>query len=303
MVSFFKDVYVESLEPEWMRLPLWRWQQATRFMADPTDDSYEFENDPYLREAATLMHCRACREPGIDLQMLGNPALVNACQIYNHINQHGGARWQVEALMLGGASNEVLNEKFPTRGGERTYQYFRKLFFDIEDYRDNKHAILSNVISVAMSRHDTYSDHDLPWKVLGYSLGWEKFSDFLDHYTGGSGSRELRKFLQEFQEMRMMYYMYTQVLDMRTAFQERSLALFETSLKHYKIPEDKVNSIMTEGALESCKKLLSAVQTTCTTAERIELGAIEGIRSSGRSLQLKPQDRKELEAIYEVVTA
>jgi hypothetical protein len=299
-VAFFKDIFMEDLKPEWMRLPLWRWQSASRFMADPTDDDFEIISDPYLHEASLLMHQRARGEPGVELQMRSNPALINAMQIFQHIVRHGGARWQIEALLLGGIDNETLNKIFPTKGGPRTYQYFRKLFFDVDDYLDNQHAILANVLSMTMVRHDVASDHDLPWKMLGYALGWQKFSEFLKHYVGGSGSAQLKSFLQEFQEMRMMYHMYTQCLDMHTAFQDKSLAMFEVSLRHYRVSEEDVNSILSAGAMDSCRALLTTINRQWENSQpRSKFSALEPVRSGTRKLQLEPAEIQKLEKIYE----
>lgn len=299
-MSFLQAIYMEDLRPEWMKLPLWRWQRACRFMADPTDDEYEFISDSYLREAASLMHSRARGEPGAEIQMLGNPALVNAHQIYMHTVHHGGARWQVEALILGGADDEKLNEMLPTKGGPRTYRYYRKLFFDVDAYLGNQHAVLANLFGMTMTRHDSYSDHDLPWKMLAHAMGWEKFSEFLNHYVGGRGSREMKQFLQEFQEIRMMYYMYAQMLDMRTAFQDKSLAMFQTSLQHYKIPEETANSILTAGALDSCKGLLTAINRQWEQSQpRQNYSAVELVHSSGQTPQLASADVEALGKIYD----
>ena len=300
-MAFFQDVYMEDLKPEWMRLPLWRWQKASNFMADPTDDQYTFISDPYLKEASSWMHSRARGEPGLELQLLGNPALVNAFQIFMHTVHHGGARWQVEALILGGADNEVLNQVFPTKGGKTTYKYYRKLFFDVDSYLDNQHAILANIFGMTMSRHETYCDHDLPWKMLGYAMGWERFSDFLKHYVGKEGSIETKKFLQEFQEMRMTYYNYTQMLSMRTAFQERSLAMFETSLRHYKMPEQEANALLSAGAMNSCQGLLTEINQQWERSQPIiDCTALEPVRSSGRQLQLESKDVSYLENVFDV---
>ena len=300
-MALFKDVSMEDMKPEWMRLPLWRWQSASRFMADPVDDEYDFISDSYLREASIFMHARAASEPGFELQMMSNPALVNAIQIYHHTLQHGGARWQIEALILGGAPDEKLNEMFPSRGGPRTYRYYRKLFFDVDAYLENQHAILANIFGLTMTRHDSYSDHDLPWKMLGHALGWESFSDFLNHYVGGQGSRKMKQYLQEFQEMRMLYYGWTQTLDMRTAFQEKSLALFDLSLKHYNVSEEETNSILTMGALDSCRNVLDALHTTWQNVQpQSKFSALEPVRSGTRKLALTGKEVKELENVFDV---
>jgi hypothetical protein len=299
-MSYFDIIDYGPLQPDWLRPPLWRWLIANEYLANPTRGDYLQQVDPYVREASALMHYLADKRPSLELHLRSNPALLNAQQIYRHMLKHSGARWQVEALLLGGAPDEVMHELFPTPGGPATYRYYRKLFFDIETYRDNPHAVLANVFGLSMARHSQYDDQDLPWKLLGYSLGWEAFSSFMKNHARGHLNDDAKQFFVEYAEARILYSAFTQVVDLQQTMREDVMNLLQVAGRYYVFDDRDTTERLGVAVERSCRALVDVAFEAVESARRrhLEHPALEPVHSGTQRLQLTSEAVAELEGIY-----
>lgn len=291
---------LDDLKPSWLKPPLWRWQQAHEYLADPGKKIPLDRRDPYLVRAARFFKEVGTKRPNRILQLRKYPAMLNAWHIYAAQSMFGGARWQVEALILSGATDEDLNRHFPTKGKEDTFKYYRKLFFDVEDYMNNPSAMLASVFSASLERNRELSDCDATWKMMAHHLGYEEFCRFLSHYCGGSTPSGFLSYLREFRQTRMEYYTHHCVTDMRLAFREKAVTLLETGARYYQIDRQQVDDFNDQSMVSSMQGMLTEVRRKIEEAPRRQQlqSALEPV-NEGTTLQLNEADKAELETIFE----
>ena len=269
------DRFLPEFEPGWMRPPLWRWRVASEYLANPRLSPTR-ETDDVIRGAAFFLRSRAgSRDP---LPVWRDfPAYHLAHKIWGMASQFGGMRWQVEALMLAGFTDEQLARMLPMHSGRTVFELYRRLFFDIDDYRDNQFAVLANVFATSYARNYDDNDCDLTWKMLAYELR-EKFPQLLRGIMGGRMPKEISERLSELTKARLQYVQHHFVNSMRLQYNDQALQLLTSAGQFFSLNEAQVGQIHDQRLTSSCDKLLTSVHLVITDA-RAKLNAVEPLQA------------------------
>lgn len=178
------DFLVEDMHELFERPPMWRFHIAQRAMLDPKSKIPHQFKDEYITHITYCLEALRKRHGGRINKIRRYDKAYTAHRIWNDSNALGGIRWNVEALILAGATNEELHELFPYKGGPVVFEYYRKLFFDIESYADTDSLLLRNILSVAYESHSMMTKSDLLWKRIALEKGSVKdFMEFMKVYT------------------------------------------------------------------------------------------------------------------------
>jgi hypothetical protein len=267
------DKFIPEIEPAWMRPPLWRWLEASEFLADP-HLSITRASDETVRGAAYLLRARAGKQG----QPLARqyPAYHLAHKLFGLASQYGGMRWQIEALMLAGLTDQQLAKMLPMFAGETVFGIYRKLFFDIDEYRDNPFAVLSNIFAASYSRNYVNADVDLTWKMLAYELKGD-FPQLLLSVAGGRLPESIRERLRELTEIRALYVQHHLTNTMRLEFNEETLALLDKAQQNWQLNPQQTRGIQDRRLTDTCERLLSSIQLVIIDSHA-KLSAVERLQ-------------------------
>ena len=219
MMSAFTDL-LEAPVPAWMQHPGWRWERVLRYNfggdALLLRDPFVNAMSPIYRSTGTPYERALCATRSEAYQ---------AYQLNARASHHCGAKWQVEAMIMAGASNDDINTRLPMPGGPEVYEFYRRTYFDVTDYLYSQHCMLSAVLGYSAGTGDEFADCDITWKMLGYTLGLEALDELLWHLAGKPLPRYIKEFIADFKQSRALYYSYHVVQDARLCFKEQLLPL------------------------------------------------------------------------------
>jgi hypothetical protein len=267
------DKFIPEIEPAWMRPPLWRWLEASEFLANPLQPLMT-ASDETVRGAALFLRARAGRKG----QPLAReyPAYHLAYKMWGMASQFGGLRWQLEALMLAGFSDQQLAQMLPMHSATTVYRIYRKLYFDVDDYRENQFAVLSNIFAQSYSRNYDDVDNDLTWKMLAYELR-ERFPLALRGIMGAQMPEDIEARIQDMTRTRLLYAQHHLVNSMRLQYNEQTLSLLTTAGQYWKLDQKRVGEIQDQRLASTCEKLLGSINLVIVDGHA-KLPAIESLR-------------------------
>jgi len=271
----YDDEILDVYEPTWMRVPCWRWQKALSYLADPYRRLLPDVEDQLVLHAANFHRARTLGGPGSSfLQVIRDGTIYSAYRLRARTAWRGGAKWQVEALIMAGATNKQINDWLPMPAGPETYEAYRKLYFDVDDYLDKPGCILDGVFSAGYGMNHELGDCDLTWKMLAYELGVDKFLNFLRHYAGGELDNDTLGYLEHFRKAKMAYHTHHLITDQRMLYREEAINVINMADARWKMDREKVEQVQqsgmeiavsgilgtTEYLMEDSKKLMPAVE-------------------------------------------
>ena len=278
------DIHFDSLEPAWMRSPFWRWSEASAYLCEPTRQLTD-DTDEFVYKAAAFLRFRASPVHDVALFCRTVPEFYLAFRLYGMHGLYCGLRWQLEALIMAGFTDEQLAKMLPNPGGKRTYEIYRKVFFDVADYLDNRNAVIGNIFSNAYQRNDEFTDCDLAWKILGYQFK-ERFPEFLAGITGAEMPDDMMRYLNKARQARLAYYTNALVNDMRRCYNEAALRLLDMAGNYYKISEDTTRKLQSgDTKKDSPQQLMESLQMAVASAES-RLSPIENLVYNRRTHEL-----------------
>ena len=257
----YDDENLAIFEANWMRVPCWRWQRALAYLADPFRELLPDIEDEMVYHAANFHRARTLGGPGNSfLQLVREGTVYSAFLLRARTAWRGGAKWQVEALIMAGATNEQINEWLPMPAGPETYEAYRKLYFDVDDYLDQPGCVLDAVFSSGYGINHELGDCDLTWKMLAYELGVDKLLNFLRHYAGGELDTETMTYLDHYRKAKMAYHTHHLILDQRMLYRAEAIDVINLADARWKMDHSKVEQIQQSGMELSISAILGAVE-------------------------------------------
>jgi hypothetical protein len=181
--------------------------------------------DPYVNHMSKIY--RSLNEQYERAAAASCPEAYGAYLLNSRCSYSKGAKWQVEACMMAGADNDYLQKILPMPCGADTYDFYRKIYFDVDDCLGSVNTVLSTVLGYSSGVSDEYGDCDITWKMLAYTQGLEMFEQLLWHQAGGALSRSINDFLRDFQQSRKLYYGYHIVQNAKLCFKEQLLPILQ----------------------------------------------------------------------------
>lgn len=252
------DQMLEAPKPAWMRHPTWRWANAMEY-ALREDPAYL--SDPYVNEMGLMYKYLRDTSKHVRALAASYPEAYGAWLIAGNSNRYS-AKWQVEAMMIAGASDDYINEKLPMDrcGGADVYGLYRAIFFDVDEFLNKPQCVLHSVYSTALPKNSPLSDCDALWKLLAYELGLEDFELFMQHTIGKPLPDEIQQYMHQFNQSRAMYYSMHQINDLRLMHNEQLSTLLNLARSHFKYDDEMLRDQEEKRVAGCVKQLLGSVE-------------------------------------------
>lgn len=218
-----------------MRAPMWRWTVALEHMAAPYMAGPKLYADPYLATAIRFLRARddLVRNPmnyRRRYPVMFEANLLNMCVLPNAF------KWQVEALIMGGADDEYINNIYKFKCGKDTVEFYRNMFFDVNDQLDSPEVVLGNVLSTAYVNTNGQNDYDFLWKAFAYNFK----ADDVRHMFRQQGllinmPRKHLSWLEEAKRNRLTYQTFAATLNFRNVYLEQSMQIWLSAAKNFQL--------------------------------------------------------------------
>lgn len=261
----YDDFLVEGMLAPWEKSPMWRLFVAQRAMLAPEDPRPKFFKDDYINNMTSCMNALRDRFIGRRNELHKYDTTYTAFRIFNNSNVYGGLRWQIEGYILAGATDEQLIERYPYEGGIEVFEQYRKIFFDINEYKDNKRLILNTVLCVAYENHTEASKSDLLWKRFAMMADVEEFDRFLE-IRFGEMDVHMKEKLREIQARDLM--LESANLTMKSKLiNERSLMTLSLAQNIMHIPQSTTSDIEKAALHEKVGKIAERMNLTLISSE------------------------------------
>ncbi len=159
------------------------------------------------------------------------PGCRAALEVFSD-SRPGGWKWMMEALLMSSDTDRQLADLIGDRKAEKAVQAYRKLFFDIDDYRDSPMAVSVNVLASAGNRAGVMGTSDYVWKLFSYTWGAEEFMSAVckGPETGAMTDRQ-QKWMADAVRQENMFRAMNAVEELKTGWSE-SAAMTLDSTRH-----------------------------------------------------------------------
>jgi len=161
------------------------------------------------------------------------PAMHEAFMIHLHAGNQGGYRWLVEAMLMTDATNkEIANEFCPLHGAE-TIEMYRKVYFDIDHYRERKANVLCSILAQSLAKTHAATDCDFTWKIIAYTQGFDAFREFVAFRAGGMLPDPIKTWFRDVSSFRRSYGEFNLTSSLRNMYRQDALAVLDHADRHW----------------------------------------------------------------------
>jgi hypothetical protein len=270
------DFLVEDMHELWERPPMWRFHIAQRAMLSPKSNLPKQFKDEYISHITLCLDALRKRHNGRINKLRRYEKVYTAHRIWNDNSLLGGIRWHVEALLLAGATNEELYELFPYKGGPDVFEYYRRLFFDIDSYIGQDALILRNILSVSYENHSTAIKSDLLWKRIALEKGNVKdFMEFIKIYTTKTDP-DTQEYIRDIHAQSLMLESVNLSLKAST-INERTINTLHLASGIMAIPKDATSDLERAALHEAAGKVMERLDPVLLRSED-KVQVIKGLK-------------------------
>lgn len=138
--------------------PQWRQDRVLRMLrTSPPERCRRFDDD-WIRQYRTFMLKWGKGETGREALLYENPGMYYAQKIFDSKEEDPELHLIIEARLLAGESYAAIAETCKTY--PEAIQWYEKLFFNVNDFLDNRDWILKQVLLPASDREAEHADSD-----------------------------------------------------------------------------------------------------------------------------------------------
>ena len=146
--------------PSNMRHPAWRWNMAMAYTLVPRLEKLYTIPDKMLHSVVVFSRNLTNCKFNPDIMNAKYPAMFEAFLIFNQGNTPCGLRWFLEAFLMTESDFPEIAAHFPLRLGAETVQAYKTMFFDIDEYLDNRIYVMSNILSACVMMPNGPNDYE-----------------------------------------------------------------------------------------------------------------------------------------------
>jgi len=186
-------VLEQLTRPAYLRHPAWRWHLAMNSVLDKSMPAIYATDDPWLIQACRFYNALAARTSLLKLAAQF-PVMYEAWSINMTAHPRGGLKWSLDAMLMTQEDDKTIADELVCTHQDKTVECFRKVFFDISEYKNNDYLLLSNVISIAMPSTD-WTDCDYVYKMYARQHGLDMFRELIRFKIGGLLPSKIEEYL------------------------------------------------------------------------------------------------------------
>jgi hypothetical protein len=258
--------------PDWCKSPAWRWDLITSFVADPYKELKSVKDDKVLVEGAMYYRDKFLHsDRPLDIRTK-YPEYALAMDLYTNAHCEG-MRWVIEALLMTEMNDDEIVDALKVDISPKAVNIFRKLFFDVDSYRNSDIAMLTNILSVSKLRTGDTSFCDYSWKWFAYVWGSKIF---LDQIPGKKSTMD-QKYVRWYKGL-LKDNLFIQAADLskntRNLFNHQALEVLRVAKDYLTVNDDDISTAQSggiDGFLSDLHKNVDMV----LMSSNVKLGAIE----------------------------
>lgn len=165
-----------------------------------------------------------------------NPQIFHAKQIYAH-DCPKGLRWQIEALLLTGASNEEISAQYADITPQHI-QTFHDIYFDVRSFLNKDNVLMSAVIGAAQYGPKDEAPWDYLWKMYAISFSFEKTLQYMSPRSTYTDEADLN-WMRQLYAQHLIIHMTATSANMRKGYLEQNSELVTATTKLMQVPDNR----------------------------------------------------------------
>ena len=224
-------------KPEWMRPPSWRWSVSEEYLADPYKDPDYIKNDSYLRELVDFKRFVKCNLDDPGRYWKKYPDMATAYNIFLS-NVSEGGRWLIEAYLMTSMSDGEIADRLKIDGmKEGVIARYRKIFFDIDSYRNSEAAVTANLLATSKVKSTDTGISDFTWKLFSYVWGARAFEMMFFPHKGDIPDT-YKQWLREKSSNMMDVYSFHTTRRLKDMYNENVIDVINTAKDYWELDSD-----------------------------------------------------------------
>lgn len=234
----FDDI---TQRPPWMRPPQWRWMQSEEFLANPTLLPDSGNTDEITRE---LIRFKRYAKKNIDKPhkyWKKYPSMSTAYHMYLS-SISSGWRWILEAYLMTDLTNKEITKRLKVDMDERVIRRYRRIFFDIEHYRNSEAAVTANLLATSKVKLDATGISDYTWKLFAYVWGPDAFEQMF-FPKGGRRKREHMDWMREMNSKNLDIYSFHLTQDLQNQYTEDAMNILNTARNYWDLKDNDLSDL------------------------------------------------------------
>lgn len=234
--------------PLWLRPPAWRWMEIVAEVeggAAPAEHS-----DGWVERGVEFLS--EWRAGGDEKRVRSRfPGMLDAMKIFAD-NRQGGWRWMLEALLTTPESDVKIARLLGDGDSAEVVGAYRKLFYDVDGYRDSPAAMSTNVLACAGARSAAFGASDYVWKMFAYVWGARAFVDAVCAGDAEKGMTDKqRRWLEGTVRDELLCRSAAAVEELKRGYSESAAALVEMTRDQWAKPVKSHSESMLEKHLDA----------------------------------------------------
>lgn len=232
----------EAARPNYLRAPNWRWNIALRCLIEGVLPEEVIRRSLAAKDKWLLEACRFYEDRQELVEYTGRlqirfPVMHEAFMLFHDSRPTGGYKWLIEAMLMTDASDQDIANTFHPLYGADTIEMFRKVYFDIENYKSDPAAVFCTILATALQTTHSVTDCDFTWKAFAFARGFEAIQDLINFRGGADLSSDYVRFMREISMKRRYYNEYHQTASLRASFSHDAMALFDQADRLWNMQE------------------------------------------------------------------
>ena len=261
---------LDEKEYPYMRQTAWRWLATAEVHTNLESILSPLQRDPIILESARFLKSHRHVNSSRAFFRRNYPEVSEAFELYGRSRAHD-YRWLIEAAIAGNASNEDLADLIPVEAGPYVFEVYRKMFFDIDDYRDSPWAVHANIMATAYQTANSINNYDLTWKLLAYQHGLDAFNKFI---LNEPLAKDMQRWMEQIIKKRYTVHTFQVTSNMRMAYSEDIRGILATAGQYFEINKEGFGSKDDQLDEDDLHALMKTIHFTVMDAE-MKPGAVE----------------------------
>lgn len=232
MANSISKTQCSESSPPWLRPPAWRWMEIVAEVeggrSGERADSWVKRGVDFLSDWRANGDERASRSRF--------PGMLDAMKTFAD-NRQGGWRWMLEALLTTPESDAKIARLLGDTDSAKIIGAYRKLFYDVDAYRDSPAAMSTNVLACAGARSAAFGASDYVWKMFAYAWGARAFVDAICAGDAEKGlTDKQRRWLEGTIRDELLCRSASAVEELKRGYSESAVALVELTKDQWSKP-------------------------------------------------------------------
>jgi len=242
------------------------------FLADPSTPLKSVSKDRFLFTGAKFYRDRKKVDKQYTYYKSKFPYITPAFEIYTH-NRMDGWRWFIEALLMTPLTDAEIVDALKIKCSPEVIKAYRKLFFDIDAFRESPAAVTANILSTSRAAAMDFNNCDYTWKIFAYTWGAEAF---LDQFSCNKQkiNKKYKTWFKDLTNDRLTVHSFQITSDLRLMYNNQAMDVLRLAREYWTIPSESMEKGENIAKQDFVDSILGHVDM-CLMSASEKLGSVE----------------------------